>query len=51
MYRGDHKLLLLLEQDNSKLDSIKYIPLKEIDKFKRLFFKLHNILYPAILIN
>lgn len=37
MYRGDHKLLLLLEQDNGKLDCIKYIPLEEIDEFKRLF--------------
>ncbi|WP_312173972.1 hypothetical protein [Chryseobacterium sp.] len=37
-FKGDHKLLILLENDNGELDSITYIPLEEIEEFKKLFF-------------
>ncbi|MBK1895795.1 hypothetical protein [Chryseobacterium paridis] len=36
-YKGNHKLLVLLEEDNGDLNSITYIPLDEIKKLKRIY--------------
>lgn len=35
-YKGNHKLIILLEEDNGNLHSIQYIPFEEIEEFKKL---------------